>query len=382
MKFIVFKVGIVSWLLISCINIGQTQVIAPDLICIANDTLIWELPNNNCGAFNSYEVFGSQDISGPYNIIATITDPAQDRFFHEEASGSIWYYYLRSDFNCPGQEVFTSDTLDNLIPLGSPILYTSVEDENVLIEWELSPSPEATAYVILRNTITGTTAIDTVFMGSQYVDTSADPLNQTETYFVNALDPCGNSSLFEDAHTTILLQVDTIDPCNQSIDLSWNAYRGWASGVGNNEVWVSINGGAFEIIETLDGGATNFTYQNADDGSTYCFYVRATQAGAPEIGSNSGEVCETLDIVQPVRNFALKNASINPDSTIIIEWSWNTNAELQSYAITSATDNANFFEIDAVMPNLPLSAENTFVDNSIVEINGPIAYRITTTRCL
>ena len=376
MKIFGFKLFIIVVCAFSFLQVNA-QILPPEFICISNDTLIWEIPNNPCGAFNGYQVFGSQNEAGPYEIITTITDQNQERFFHAAASGSTWFYYLTSDFNCPGEMAINSDTLDNLIPEESPIVFVSVRDNGIEIEWEESPSPEVFAYLIFRNTVAGTVAIDTVFNNNTYIDVNADPLNQFETYFVNALDQCGNTSLFDQSHSTMFLNLDEIDACEQTINMNWTPYEGWSSGVAMQEIWMSLNGAPFTMIETIQGDATSYLFQNADDGNTYCFYIQATQADDQTIASRSNSFCETLDIVQPVRNFALKNASIQSDSTVIIEWAWNSNAELQTYSVLSSIDNGNFDELDMVNPTLPLSPNITFVDNSISNISSPLSYRVT-----
>ena len=355
----------------------QAQVNPPNFLCISNDTLIWEIPSNTCGAFNSYQIFGSQDINGPFNLISTITDQNQERFFHDHRSDMPWFYYLNSDFNCPGETILNSDTINNSLPEKSPIISVSVEMGMVVVQWQESPSPEVIEYVILRNTSSGTAAIETSPGGNAFIDITASPAEQSETYFVNAQDACGNNSLFDEPHSTMLLQVDSINACEQTINMSWNTYEGWMSGIARQEIWMSLNGSDFNLIETLTGESSNYQFENADDGNTYCFYVRAVQEGMPDVSSKSNETCETLDIVQPVRNFVLKNATIEADSSILVEWAWNSNAELQSYMISSALMNSGIFEtLENVDVSPPLSEVNTYIDNSLSSIDGPVAYKI------
>ena len=149
---------------------GTTQILAPSLQCVVNDSLFWEPATNTCGPFVSYEVFGSTQADGPYSLLSTITDPAQTVYFHSTANNQVWYYYLTSPHNCPGEQLMTSDTLDNLIPLPGPLEYVSVINGNVEISWTPSPSPETIGYIISRNTAMGTTILDTVYNGTFYLD--------------------------------------------------------------------------------------------------------------------------------------------------------------------------------------------------------------------
>ena len=118
------------------------QVAAPAFLCVSNDTLFWEAPTNSCGPFNAYLIFASQDESGTYSQLAAITDPNQNFFIHENAGMGVWYYYLESDYDCPGQPVLQSDTLDNLIPEQARLESVSVSGTEVEVSWQPSPSPD------------------------------------------------------------------------------------------------------------------------------------------------------------------------------------------------------------------------------------------------
>ena len=65
----------------------KAQVFPPDLQCVVNDTLVWQIPNNNCGTFNSYEIFFSANLNGPYQSLAIITDQNQTNFYHNNPTG-------------------------------------------------------------------------------------------------------------------------------------------------------------------------------------------------------------------------------------------------------------------------------------------------------
>ena len=89
------------------------QVFPPGFLCVRSDTLFWDIPTNNCGIFNNYEILFSANSTGPFNLLGTISNQGQDFFHHPNPTANTWYYYLQSDFNCPGEIVLQSDTLDN-----------------------------------------------------------------------------------------------------------------------------------------------------------------------------------------------------------------------------------------------------------------------------
>lgn len=362
---------------ISNSNQAEAQIEAPDFLCVNNDTLVWNVPTVTCGPFNGYLVYGSQDIDGPYQLITTIATESQTQHFHMEAAGELWYYYLQSDYDCPGQTPLLSDTLDNRIPEVGPLVSVSVDGSDVDITWDPSPSPEVYGYIISRNTVAGTTIIDTVFNGTTFTDTNADPTVKSETYFVVALDQCGNKSLVDDPHQTLFLSIDNVSECDQSITMSWNLYQNWRNGIGSHVIWVGLNGAPLAPTDTIVGTASSYTFENANDMDTYCFVIEAVEEGTM-VGAKSNEVCEMLDIVQPIRELVLENATITPDNTIDLNWFWNDNAELNTASILRAIDGSNTTTVQSAPPALPLSINNSFTDATIDPSAGPFSYTIET----
>ncbi len=355
---------------------GQAQVQAPQFICVANDTLTWNLPTNSCGPFQAYNIFASQTMDGPYTLLASVTEPNQSIYVHENSSSMTWFYYLESDYDCPGQPVQQSDTLDNRIPETGPINFVTVDGNAVEIQWSLSSSPEVFAYLIARNTTQGTTVIDTVFVGNTYTDLTAQPDMRVETYFVTAIDRCGNASLVVDPHNTMLLQAENQDPCAQSISLSWNAYQNWPGGVQRYAIWASTNGAAFE--EVGESTSTQFTLQDVDDETEYCFYVVAEEANS-SFTSRSTEICVITSVVQPANDLALVNATLTGDEAVNVNWTWNTTAELAQASITRTVIGQDLADVIPITLGTPLNLDNTFLDEFVGFDQGPIRYQIETT---
>ena len=318
------------------------QIDPPQLQCVRSDTLFWELPQNTCGSFNSYEVFASTAIGGPYSLIGTVSTQSQNFYYHNTVGNTTWYYYLLSDFDCPGEVPIPSDTLDNKAPLISPIQQVTVTSNGVEIDWQASASAETIGYIIYKNTILGTVPIDTVYGQVNYLDLTAISDVQSETYYILALDACGNTSLYGDYHKSIFLS-SNIDSCSQSLALDWNLYENWMGGIGHQEVWAGIDGNPPVFVDSLGPLTTSYRYENIDDETTYCLYIKAFENGS-NFSSNSNILCITTDIIQPVRNFWIKNISVNADNSVDINWRWNTDAEINQYRIFSSDSNTGNFE--------------------------------------
>lgn len=354
-------------------NLQAQDFFAPDFLCVTNDTLRWNLPPAECSDFNNYTIFASQNMDGPYAELTVITDPQQTQFFHANAGNDVWFYYLTADINCNGRTNVSSDTLDNRIPEAGLMRYVSVRGEDVEIGWEPSPSPEVFAYIISKNTASGTAIIDTVFGGNTYLDTTAMLSEGPETYFVVAIDQCGNNSLIPPPHTTMLLEGMGASACDRTVDLSWDLYRNWENPIDRHEIWVSENGGTPYKAGEAAGSATAYTFQNAGADIAYCFTVRAVEAGTGNTASTN-EVCLTLDVIPGVSELVVTNVSVTPDNAVNVAWIWNENAEIERAEVQRSGSTIN-----SQMPTPPLSRNNTFLDEGADPAQGSISYQIRTT---
>ncbi len=357
----------------------EAQVQAPAFLCVTNDTLRWEVPTNTCGAFISYIVYTSQDQNGPYTSLDTITDANQTSYFHERAGTNRRFYYLQSRYNCPGQPILSSDTLDNRIPEAPSISAASVDTNGqVRLTWTPSPSPEAYAYVISKNLPAGTTIIDTVINGTTYLDTLARANEQVETYYVTTLDRCGNGSLIPPAHSTLLLKAVGASACDRTVKLEWALYKNWKNPIEKHEILLSENGGAPRKVGEAAGNATTYTFQNAGANIEYCFSVRAVESVTGN-GAVSSQACLTVNVVPGITQLLITNASVVVDTLVAVSWIWNTDAQLKNVFIQRSFNGTTFTNINTqTTPPPVLNASNTLSDRGATPSQGAIFYQIKT----
>lgn len=371
-----------QWLLILILftiaHHGKAQVEAPDFLCISGDSLYWELPTNNCGPFNAYLIYASQDPSGPYSVLATITDPAQSVYYHQDPGVATWYYYLESDLDCPGELVLQSDTLDNEIPDMPVFQGVGVEGADVILNWTASTAPEVIGYIISRNIPGfGTVTIDTVFGGTSYTDTEAAPDLGSETYFLEALDACGNRSLISAPHETMFLEGTLPSECDRAITLTWNRYEAWSEGVAEQELWVSENGGPFEPYETISGGASQTEFMDLDNGTTYCFRILARSAGTNwEVFSS--EVCLMANVIQRQNLLVATTVNVQADGSVTLDWLWNTDADLNIRRIRRGPDTGNLAILDESPEAAPLPDAPSYTDPASDANSTPVFYQVET----
>ncbi len=359
-------------------NSASAQINAPTFQCVQSDTLFWELPVNTCGPFNAYVVYASNSPGGPFTVLVNITDPTQDFFHHPNPQGLVWYYYLESDHNCPGEVVLQSETLDNRAPEVAPIESVSVEGEDVRINWNLSPSPEVIGYIIYRTEDFANVPIDTLFGDiTSYLDTTANPLFDSETYFVIPIDVCGNTSVFQDPHSTLLLE-NSVNICEQSITITWSPYDGWTDGILRQEVWLSVDGSTPQLWAELDATAASYTFENALKSEFYSFFIRAFSVKGGSV-SNSSITSLRPDLIQSVRTLDLQNISVTPDNNVEVYWTWNTDAEVQTIEVFSGSSNSDLSLVEAQNPANPIQLNNRLTEISSAPETSSIYYQLQST---
>jgi hypothetical protein len=335
----------------------SAQILPPDFLCVKSDTLFWSPVNNPCGPFEQYEIYVADDRNGPYVLLAIITDPNEN--FFPNPTNRLQYYYLLAIHDCPGETPLASDTLNNIPPAIGPLQSVSVDGQDVILNWSPSPSPQTEGYIIYRVTDLGTIPIDTVFNTTTYTDAGADPQNQEESYFVVALDPCGNISLFGDPHRTLLIDA-TVDSCEQTINLTWNPYQNWAGGIGQTVIWAGINGRAPIPVDTVSGATPSYALQQIDKDTTYCIYIVSEEAGTANF-SGSNQLCITPNVVQPVRELYFENISYNTNQEIILTYFWSPNADLAAANLLYFKLGDDVITTRPITFQLPLNGSNTEV---------------------
>ncbi len=361
-------------------NVLWAQIPAPNLRCVKRDTLIWDNPTVSCGAVNSYIIYASRNVNGPYQVLATVVNTAQSRYFHNNTEGGNWYYYMETNANCAGQTRRQSDTLDNQPPsLTSVLTLNVVDSRTVEIRWRKNPTPEVVGYIIYKKTnaglipYTNVPSRDTI----RYLDINASPNAKNEEYQVLAVDACGNTSLFDVNHKTILLKA-TQSKCDQSISLKWNLYQNWSNPILKQEVWVGTAGRNPTLFATLGAKDTAYVFKNAKDKTRYFFYLRAIEA-VSNISSRSNDTTVLGDISEPVRELLLKNITVNKDNRVELTWRWNETARIDSVEIFRRKEDSAFSVLKGYKPVLPIDEQAFYSDNTANAGIKPYYYYLRTT---
>lgn len=329
------------------------QIIPPDFVCVKDDTLFWNAAVNACGPFVSFDIYKSSDRDGPYSLLSSVTDPNATWFVDQDQNTS--FYYLESNHNCSGQNVISSDTLNNQFQqLVTSIERVSVSGSAVEISWYDNGSSQTIGYIVYRITPQGTLPIDTVFSGLSYTDLNASPEDRVESYYVLGMNACGGTNTFDTvAHSTILLTTE-MSFCEQHIKLTWNGYETWANGTDNNQIWLGIDGSPLAFEHQISANDTLAYITGVIDDSEYCISILAEENGR-SVTSASNVVCVVSDVLAPIEQIRISNASVDASDQVVIDWEMNSNADILDLQLHRGDDPTSFTMQQAI--NLPLDMD-------------------------
>ncbi len=379
-----------TWLLfLICLRSWAQVVNAPDLQCVSNDAvnsnvnLSWTNPVNPCGSFNAYRIYASPLPGGPFTLLASITNPAQTSYIHNGAlsSSNAWFYFMESDFNCPGIPVLSSDTIDNLRPFVPDIVNVDVVNNQVVFNWKPSVSPETHFYVIYYFIPQSGNAlpIDTVYgrFNTSFTDPQADPSAQSWIYTVAAADSCGNIGSFNTApHQSIKVNYD-VSPCDRTVKLNWNNYINYSGGVKEYRVFSSVNGSPFTQAASSDSATRAYNYTGFNDGDSLCFYVVAVNASDTAVQSRSNLICLRASIVQPPAYLNITHLTINARGQVEASWIMDTTAELFYFELQRSNDDFRYDPLQREFVPNPLNFMETRIDSGAMTGEGSYYYKIT-----
>jgi gliding motility-associated-like protein len=211
---------------------------APDLRCLAVQSngdilLTWLIPPDPDGTFNSYHIYSSTNLNGPYTLIDSIFVYNQNTYLHSGAGGNTAsrYYYVRTRSGCFGRVLTEpSDTLQSLFAsIGNLSGITYPVSWNALST--PLPASAGPAYEILKESTGGFMAFSQTTQLS--ILDSVDACISFPGYRVELPDASGCTSVSNEVRETINLNepVPVLPLDSVSIDpATGQAIAGWQSG--------------------------------------------------------------------------------------------------------------------------------------------------------
>ncbi|PCH99245.1 MAG: hypothetical protein COB85_00235 [Bacteroidetes bacterium] len=219
--------------------------------------------------------------------------------------------FLMDSTGCISSSSIALYTPDGLQPNGVVIDSVSVDPASglAILSWTATGSADVIGYnIYVADTPPFWTLVGFVSGANNTVYTDpfsgaivfpGPPLRQYSVdsgaviYNVAAIDKCGNESFFLNGFNTIHLS-GVLDTCVGEAELSWNSFVNWPSGVLDYDLFLSTDGGTYNLVSSTSG--TSYTHTGLQRSSTYCYFVRANN-GAGTKSSSSNLMCSYMDTI-------------------------------------------------------------------------------------
>jgi gliding motility-associated-like protein len=141
-------------------------------------------------------------------------------------------------------------------------------------------------------------------------------------------------SPFADPHTTIHLTT-RYDSCEKEIQLDWSPYLGWGGDLVRHDVFVSMDGGAFDSIDATDDTVFSFVHDNIEDNHHYCFVVKAVRSDGA--GSFSNSACKMVQHPLHPQWIDAEQASAVGGDQVSVDFYIEESGEVTSFQVFKST---------------------------------------------
>lgn len=302
----------------------EGQLVNQTYVQLKWNTLMPVLPPTNYGF---YRIFWQKPNMG-WILLDSV---AETVYSHKVLPCNDNYYRIEmGDQSCISTSAVLKIDRDIEQPPTPTLDSVSVNGGQVIIGWQPPIAPDVQGYVVYRQNagIWDTLALLEGANQRFFVDTTADPHNQSYLYCVAAFDRCGNASAdmgIPQAQQTILLDEPVFDVCADRISLSWSAYTNMPGDLKGYRILARESTDLEYILAVVGTNTLNYTFEHPLDGIVYSFRIQAFNEST-FITSTSNQ--QTLKVRKPP---APEYAYIRYVNVIM-----NQNIMIQIFADTSA----------------------------------------------
>jgi gliding motility-associated-like protein len=337
-------------------------------------------PTNKATASNWYKIYQEY----PAGIWTLIDSTLYGNEFYRDTiticNDSINYRVTNANTNCISVSSVDGSNFKDVLPPTPPTIKSVSIDTNTnqaTISWNIGYPFDTEAYIILQFIGSSWQPIDTVWgiNNTTYTNLVSQASSTSECYGIAAFDSCWygiplspNTSAMGISHCSILLQ-NNYDACNKTVDLNWNAYTIWNSGVDKYEIFEEVNGALPTSIGTTT--TTSFQVNNVSPNSNYCYTVRAISGDFKDTSlSNKNCVITTYPFISDT-NY-IQTATVINDDRIDLRIFTPTYNTISGYNIERSENGSGFVKI-GFAPNI--SSPILYSDNSINTTLNNFTYR-------
>lgn len=298
---------------ISITVLALPVVSSPELRCIrvapnGDATLSWLQPQDTANTFNSYHIFASNNLNGPYTEIDSIFSIGITSYTHvgANANNAPVYYYVQTHSGCNG--AVAANPIDTLASINLNV--ANPANGTAALSWNAMHNPNLASasgwYRIYREYPTGTWTLIDSTQSLSYIDTITICSAQLN-YRIEMDDASGCTSvssidggLFQDLLNPVLPQLDSV-----TVNLATSlATLGWNQTISDDAVGYVIYqqnaSGNWVPIDTVYG-LTNTTYVNplSNAGAVsenYCIAVFDSCGNISPIGVGQRSIHATVNL--------------------------------------------------------------------------------------
>lgn len=256
-------------------------------------------PTNKSTASNWYKIYQEYP-TGIWTLIDS-TMYGTERYVDTITicNDSVNYRVTNANTNCISTSSIDGSNFKDVLPPNQPTIKSVTIDTSTnqaTICWNKGYPLDTEAYIILQFIGGSWQPIDTVWgiNNTNYNNILSQASNSSECYGIAAFDSCWygiplspNTSAMGISHCSILLQ-NTYDACNKTIDLNWNAYTIWTSGIDKYEIFEEVNGSSPNLIGTTSN--LSFQINNVLSNTNNCYIIRAISGNLNDT-SLSNKIC-------------------------------------------------------------------------------------------
>ena len=272
------------------------------------------------------------------------------------------------------------DQFQDQLPPNQPSLSSVGIDSSsgfMIINWNASNSDDTYAYIIQQFSGGVWSILDTVYGGNSilYIDTNTiNYSNNIVQYAVAAMDSClpqPNTSSVGLAHQNIVLSKD-YNVCELSVELNWNEYINWNSGVQHYEIYFTTDNVNWNLLSSTT--TTSFYYDQLIQEVNYKFLIKAIENNGVFSFSN---IIELYTKQPPYPQYSyLSSVSVNGDY-IEINYHADQSVIVNGYNLFRSDDNGISF--DLIDQDLSLSYPVIFIDEQVDVDQQNYLYKISVT---
>jgi gliding motility-associated-like protein len=258
-------------LLLFTLFIVQAKAIQPATIkCIeansVGDAIVSWQATTDVADFVSYQLYYSNNLSGPYTLLTTITTATTNSFTHIGAGADVnsCFYYIKTTGSI---STGFSDTLQSI-----QLIVTNNNDGNAVLQWNIPSQPLPSAnnwYQIYKEFPVGIWSKLDSTQTTNYLENFSICDVQVSYKIVLPGNGCINQSTPDAVHIKDLTPPETptldtvsINPITGEVNLGWEPAL--ATDTKGYIIYIQ-QGGVWSPVDTVYGiGNTNFNYSNVD----------------------------------------------------------------------------------------------------------------------